>query len=124
MNIRYHLQKILVTTEMITLAMTWYVDDSGSVRNTGAAEITDTCLYVVSTTGNTRSQQVQSLIDRLNGARDIQCIKKSLLHYLNLLKDLKRDITYINIIFCGQYNAPYCINHFVDKLMLMMKLLL
>jgi len=107
MNIKYHLKKILLvvaTTAMVTSAMTCekLVDESGSSGNTGAAEIMDTGRYMINTTGNTRSQQVQSLIDRLNGARDIQYMKNSFTAILEP-KDLKKVrylcylITYINI---------------------------
>ena len=94
MNIRYHLKKILLvvaTTAMVTSAMTCekLVDENGSMGNTGAAEIMDTGRYRVNTTVNTSSQQVQSLIDRLNGASDIQYTKNSFSAILKP-KDLKK----------------------------------
>ena len=94
MNVKYHLQKILlvvVTTVMVTSAMTCekLVDESDSIGNTGFVEIMDTGRYMVNTTGNTRSQQVQSLIEMLDGASDIQYKEKSFTAKL-LPKDLKK----------------------------------
>ena len=93
MNLRYHLQKILlvaVTTAMVASAMTCdkLIDESGSVGNTGA-KIMDTGRYMVNTTVNTKSQQVQSLIEILDGARHIQYTERSFTATLEP-KDLKK----------------------------------
>jgi len=76
---------------MITSAMTCekLVDKSGSVGKAGVVEIMDTGRYMVNTTGNTRSQQVQTLIQRLDGASDIQYMERSFTAML-LPKDLKK----------------------------------
>jgi len=93
MNIRYHLQKIFliaVTTIMVTSGMTCekLVDDNDLVGNTGAV-IMDTGRYMINTTGNTRSQQVQELVEKLYGARDIQYMEESFTAVLEP-KDLKK----------------------------------
>ena len=93
MDIGYHLLKVLfvaVTTVMVTSAMMCdkLIDESGSVRNTGA-EIMDTGRYMVNTTVNTKSQQVQSLIEILDGARDIQYTERSFTATLEP-KDIKK----------------------------------
>jgi len=77
------LQKILLvvaTMVMITSAMNCekLITTSGSVGNNGAINIIlETGRYLVTTTRNTRSKKVQSLIERLNGARMIQYSVKS-----------------------------------------------
>ena len=65
------------------------IDDSGSVGNTGVEMIMDTGRYVVNTTSSTKTQQVQFLIERLNGARDIRCMEDSFTAILEP-KDLKK----------------------------------
>jgi len=87
MNIRYQLQKIFlvaVATIMVTSAMTCekLVEDNEAV-------IMDTGRYMINTTGNTRSQQVQELVDMLYGARDIQYREESFTAVLEP-KDLKK----------------------------------
>jgi len=94
MNIRYHLQKIFlvaVATIMVTSAMTCeklVEDNIDSVGNTEAV-IMDTGRYMINTTGNTRSQQVQELVEKLYGARDIQYREESFTAVLEP-KDLKK----------------------------------
>ena len=93
MNIRYHLQKILlvmVATAMVTSAIICdkLIDDNASLGNT-RDKIMDAGRYMVNTTGSTKSQQVQLLIDRLNGARDIRYTDDSFTAVLEP-KDLKK----------------------------------
>ena len=95
MNIRNHLQKILlvaVTAAMVTSVMTCdkLIDDSNSVGNTyTGVKIMDTGVYMVNTTHNTKSQQVQYLIEILDGARDIEYMEESFTAILEP-KDLKK----------------------------------
>ena len=99
MNIRNHLQKILlvaVTAAMVTSVMTCdkLIDDSNSVGNTGV-KIMDTGIYMVNTTHNTKSQQVQYLIEILDGARDIEYMEELFTAILEP-KDLKKVHTISN----------------------------
>jgi len=91
MAFKYQLQKILlvaVTVVMITSAMK--CDKlSGSVGTTSTHTILETGQYVVTTTRNIRSNRVQSLIERLNGASNIQYLDNSFTATL-VPKDLKK----------------------------------
>ena len=79
MMFKYQLQKILlvaVTMIMITSAMKCdkLIPTSSSVGNSGttSATILETGRYVVTTILYTRSRKIQSIIERLNGASNIQ----------------------------------------------------
>ena len=103
MKFRYQFQKILlvaVTTVVVTSAMKCdkLIDDSGSVGNTGVDMIMDTGRYVVNTTSSIKSQQVQSLIERLNGASDIQYMEDSFTAILEP-KDLKKVHRCCSIVY-------------------------
>ena len=98
MMFKDQLQKILLvvaTMVMITSAMKCHklISTSGSVGNIGATSTTNTILetgqYVVTTTRNTRSKKVQSLIERLNGSSNIQYSVKSFTATL-VPKDVKK----------------------------------
>jgi len=97
-----HSQQILllgVTMVMITLAMKCdkLILTSGSVGNNGVIStqsILETGRYVVTTTGNIRSNKVQSLIERLNGASNIQYSDNSFTATL-VPKDLKKVAKFV-----------------------------
>jgi len=91
------LRKILlvaVTMVMISSAMKCdkLIPNSSSVGNNGAMltqTVLETGRYVVTTTRNVRSNKVQSLIERLNGASNIQYSDQSFTATL-VPKDLKK----------------------------------
>jgi len=97
MMFKDQLQKILLvvaTMVMITSAMKCQklIPTSGSVGNIGATSthtILETGRYVVTTTRNTRSKKVQSLIERLHGSSNIQYSVKSFTATL-VPKDVKK----------------------------------
>ena len=92
MIFKYQLLLVAVTMVMITSAMKCdkLISTSGSVGDNGATNIMlETGQYVVTTTRNTRSKIVQSLIERLNGARKIQYSDESFTATL-VPKDLKK----------------------------------
>ena len=94
MMFKYQLQKILLvatTMVMITSAMKCdkLILTSDTVGNNGAKTILETGRYMVTTTLYTRSNKIQSLIDRLNGASNIQYSDKSFTAIL-VPKDLKK----------------------------------
>ena len=91
MMFKYQLQKILlVATTMVMITSAIKCDKliltSG---NNGANTILETGRYMVTTTLYTRSNKIQSFIDRLNGASNIQYSDKSFTATL-VPKDLKK----------------------------------
>ncbi|XP_065906335.1 extracellular serine proteinase-like [Dysidea avara] len=94
MMFKYQLQKILLvatTMVMITSAMKCdkLILTSDTVGDNGAKTILETGRYMVTTTLYTRSNKIQSLIERLNGASNIQYSDKSFTATL-VPKDLKK----------------------------------
>ena len=97
MMFKYQLQKILLvvaTMVMITSAMKCdkLILTSDTVGNNGATStqtILETGRYMVTTTLYTRSNKIQSLIKRLNGASNIQYADESFTATL-VPKDLKK----------------------------------
>ena len=97
MMFKYQLQKILLvatTMVMITSAMKCdkLILTSDTVGNNGAKTILETGRYMVTTTLYTRSNKIQSLIERLNGASNFQYSDKSFTATL-VPKDLKKVYT-------------------------------
>jgi len=93
------LQKILlvgviVTVVTITSAMKCdkMVLSSGKLGDDGAKTILETGQYMITTTLYTRSNKIQSLIERLNGASNIQYLDRSFSAML-VPKDLKKVCT-------------------------------
>ncbi|XP_065908043.1 extracellular serine proteinase-like isoform X2 [Dysidea avara] len=94
MMFKYQLQKILLvatTMVMITAAMKCdkLILTSDTVGDNGAKTILETGRYTVTTTLYTRSNKIQSLIERLNGASNIQYSDESFTATL-VPKDLKK----------------------------------
>ena len=95
MMYKYQLNKITlvaVTMVMITSAMKCdkLISTRGAVGNNGATHtILEAGQYIVTTTGNIRSNKAQSLIERLNGVKNIQYSDKSFMATL-VPKDLKK----------------------------------
>jgi len=99
--ILHSLQILLVAVTMVMITSAIECDKliltSGSVGNNGATStqtILETGRYVVTTTGNIRSNKVQSFIERLNGARNIQYSDNSFTATL-LPKDLKKVAKFV-----------------------------